>query len=83
VCLPNQAGSVVSPGDVYTQVPIAGDHFHRCLADVQGRGEVSAPSEIHDHLLGLLHIDAEVVISAPTLQVFRVKCFDLALYTKN
>ena len=38
VCLPNQAGSVVSPGevvsDVYTQVPIAGDHFHRCLCDV-------------------------------------------------
>jgi len=33
---------------------------------------VSAPSEVHDHLLGLLRVDAEVVFSAPTLQVFHL-----------
>ncbi|KAI3372609.1 hypothetical protein L3Q82_023086 [Scortum barcoo] len=65
-----EGGEVVR--DVYAQVPEAGDHFHRSPSDVQGRGEVSAPSEVHDHLLGLLHVDAEVVLSAPTLQVFHL-----------
>ncbi|KAI3371066.1 hypothetical protein L3Q82_023708 [Scortum barcoo] len=58
--------------DVYAQVPEAGDHFHGSPSDVQGRGEVSAPSEVHDHLLGLLHVDKEVVLSAPTLQLFHL-----------
>ncbi|KAI4901279.1 hypothetical protein NFI96_022181, partial [Prochilodus magdalenae] len=40
VCLPDQTGSVVAPGEVVaqvnTQVPVAGDHFHRRPSDMQG-----------------------------------------------
>lgn len=39
---------------------------------VQGRREVSAPPEVHSHLLGLFQVDAEVFISAPTLQLFHL-----------
>ncbi len=76
VRLPDQAGGVGAPGEVvtqvYAQVPEAGDHFHRCPSDVQGERGVSAPPEVQDHLLGLLHVDAEVVFSAPTLQVLHL-----------
>lgn len=44
----------------------------RSRSNVQGRSEVSGPSEVYDHLLGLLHIDIEVVISASTLQVIHL-----------
>ena len=61
VGLPDQAGSVGTPGEVigymHTQVPEAGDHFHSCSSDVQGRERTLVPSEVHHHLLGLLHID--------------------------
>ncbi|XP_072513049.1 uncharacterized protein [Salminus brasiliensis] len=47
MCLPDQAGSVVAPGEVVaqvnTQVPVAGDHFHRRPSDMQrevGEGSV-------------------------------------------
>ena len=72
VGLPDQAGIVGTPSEVigymHNQVPEAGDYFHSCSSDVQGRERVLVPSEIHHHLLGLLHI-AEVVFSAPLHQV--------------
>ncbi|KAI4904406.1 hypothetical protein NFI96_027986 [Prochilodus magdalenae] len=74
MCLPDQTGSVVAPGEVVaqvnTQVPVVGDHFHRRPSDMQGEVGMSAPSEVHNHLLHLLYVDAEVVLSAPALQVF-------------
>ncbi len=67
---------VVAQGEVlsemYAHVPEGGDHLHGCSSNVQGRGGLSAPPEIHNHLFGFPHIDAEVVFSAPTLQVFHL-----------
>ncbi|MEQ2276298.1 hypothetical protein XENORESO_017224 [Xenotaenia resolanae] len=57
---------------MYTQVPEAGDHVHSCSSDVQGRERALEPSEIHHNLLSLLHIDAEVVFSAPLHQVLHL-----------
>ncbi len=74
--LPNQPSGVGSPGKVlcyiHTQIPEARNHFHSYSSDVQGRRRAPVSSEVHHHLLGLLHIDAEVVPSAPLHQVFHL-----------
>ncbi len=74
VGLPNQPGGVGSPAKVlcyiHTQIPEARNHFHSYSSDVQGRRRAPVSSKVHCHLLGLLHIDAEVVPSAPLHQVF-------------
>ncbi len=76
VGLPNQLSGVGSPGKVlcyiHTQIPEARNHFHSYSSDVQGRRRAPVSSEVHHHLLGLLHIDAEVVPSAPLHQVFHL-----------
>lgn len=46
-------------------IPEAGNYFHCGPSDVLGRREMSVSSEVHDHLFGLLHIDAKVVVSEP------------------
>ncbi|KAI4873820.1 hypothetical protein NFI96_014419, partial [Prochilodus magdalenae] len=47
VCLPDQAGSVVAPGEVVaqvnTQAPVAGDHSHRRPSDMQGEFKPDSP----------------------------------------
>ncbi len=40
----------------------------------RGGGEVSVHSEVHDQVLCLLHVDAEVILSAPIVQVFHFLC---------
>ncbi len=73
--LPDQPSGVGSPGKVlcyiHTQIPEARNHFHSYSSDVQGRRRAPVSSEVHHHLLGL-HIDAEVVPSAPLHQVFHL-----------
>ncbi len=73
--LPDQPSGVGSPGKVlcyiHTQIPEARNHFHSYSSDVQGRRRAPVSSEVHHHLLGL-HIDAEVVSSAPLHQVFHL-----------
>ena len=53
--LPDKARGVDTPhevvGDVYAQIPDAGDHLDSCSSDVQGGGDVSGPPEVHNHLL--------------------------------
>lgn len=57
----NLAGGIISPGEghaqVQTQVPEAGDHLNNFLPAMQGSGEVTAPPEIHNHLLALLNFE--------------------------
>lgn len=66
----DQHGGVAAPGEVlrqvYSQVSVAGDHFHICILDVQGAGRTTGSLEVHHHLFCLLDINAEVVVSAPT-----------------
>ncbi|KAI4881651.1 hypothetical protein NFI96_023698 [Prochilodus magdalenae] len=64
MCLPDQTGRVVAPGEVVaqvnTQVPVAGDHFHRRPSDLQREVGMSAPSEVHNRLLLLCVVFFEV-----------------------
>lgn len=50
-CL-NQDGNVVTPDRVFSEMYTkAGDHFHSCSTDLQGRKLVFVPSKKHTHLL--------------------------------
>lgn len=68
VCILNQEGSIVGPDkilcEMYTKVLKAGDHFHGDSPDRQEWRGVSAPSEIHSHLLCFVDFHAEIVIPA-------------------
>ena len=56
----NVYGPLQVPGNVDSKVLEAVDHFHSCSTDEQGGGDVASPPKIHDQLLHLPHIDAEV-----------------------
>lgn len=64
----NQEGSIVAPDkilrEMYTKVLKAGDHFHGGSPDRQEWRAVSAPSEIHSHLLCFVDFHAKIVIPA-------------------
>lgn len=68
MCILNQEGSIVGPDkilcEMYTKVLKAGDHFHGDSPDRQEWRGVSAPSEIHSHLLCFVDFHAEIVIPA-------------------
>ncbi|XP_049333288.1 uncharacterized protein LOC125801220 isoform X2 [Astyanax mexicanus] len=69
---PEEVEPLMCLSDVHTQVPVTVDNFHRRSSNVQGEVGMLAPSEVHNNLLRLLYIDAEVVFSAPMLQVFHL-----------
>lgn len=62
VFLLNQDGNVVTPDRVFSEMYTkAGDHFHSCSTDLQGRKLVFVPSKKQTHLLFFLELDAEIL----------------------
>ncbi len=76
VGLSYDAGCVSGPRevieDVQAQVFTGGHHLHSCSSDEEGRGCVASFPEVHNHLLSLPHIDAEIVCSAPVHKFFHL-----------
>ena len=47
-------------------------HLHSCVIDVEREGCISLPSEVHDHLPGLIDVEDEIVLLAPLPQLMVV-----------
>lgn len=68
----DDAAGVVTPGEgvgeVNPNVFQAGNHLHSYAVNVERRGYSARLPKVHDHLLGFIDVEDEVVLLAPQSQ---------------
>ncbi len=86
-CFLGQCCSVVSPGevlcDVHTQELGAAHSLHSCTVDGQRSMLSVHSSEVNNNLLHLLHIQREIVVTAPPCQADHLTPVVCPIYVAN